>query len=183
MIWRGAAFALLIPGHALACACCADPGERFEYQVSFGEYERGELASLQADGPAFVFQTACGTDCIQGIDALQDEYDVSINVEESDLVFGIEGHGELTFEMPDTFTYYGVDLSPTEDAQPTVLYTEMRFRSRVITSGDFSSGRSAELVISGEGNICISAQAMEHWRLSVSGDGVNYRLFGELSPR
>ena len=183
MILRLSALLLMIPGAALACACCAERGERFEYEVALGDYERGELARVRADGPAILYQTSCGLECVRGIARPKDSYDVTLSVSKDAVVFTMPGHGDLRFDLPASFAYFGTDTNPTGDAGNVPFYTELRFLGAVTGSGDFEGSAPAELVISGAGNICIGAGGFDHWRLRVAGEGVDYRLFGALTPR
>lgn len=187
MIRAAVILAVLWPAGALACACCAERGERFAYDMELGAYEMDQLGQVAAQGPAHLFLTACGTVCVKGIDDPQERYAVALETGDGavTLVLGDEGgqaRGRIVFTMPQAFTYAGVDTDPLSESRSVALYTELRFRGRAEGQGDFAGGM-AELVISGRGNMCIGAGGFDHWRLEVHADGVDYRLFGGLGRK
>ena len=68
---RGLALSLALTamaGQALACACCADRGERDVIEVTRDAYIEGEFGYLRSDGRAELFVTPCDLDCVRGID-------------------------------------------------------------------------------------------------------------------
>lgn len=177
----------VLPGAALACACCADPGTRFKDVAELGDWEVAEIARLSPTSPARLYLSACGMDCVGGIADPQTAYDVTMDATESGLTLTLSDRrgprGELTFAWPDSYTWFGVDTA-LGGRGDTELYTEMRFRGAVSGTGDFAlqSPQQAELVLSGSGNMCITARSFDGWMLSVSDEAAQYRLFGTLSP-
>lgn len=181
---------LMLPGGALACACCAERGERFAYEVQMGRYEQGELARLSAEGSARLFVTDCGFDCVRGISAPQDEYDVALTVNEAGLRFGFadqggRARGALQMNWPERYVFSGVDTEPMAQSPDARLYSELRLAGEVTGSGDFAGGAPLEatLIFAGRGNMCFQAAGLTHWVLDVSGEGAGYRLFGALRAR
>ncbi|QGX98179.1 hypothetical protein EI983_07760 [Roseovarius faecimaris] len=181
---------LMLPGAALACACCAERGERYAYQVEMGGYERAELARLRADGAAKLFVTACGLDCVTGLTDPQLDYGVEISVDEGGVTFGFadaqgRARGGLEMAWPEGYVLSGVDTDPLSDAPDAQLYTEMRLTGTARGTGDFASDGplSATLIYAGRGNMCLQAAGLTHWSIDVAGEGVNYRLFGGLTAR
>ena len=180
--------ALLWPAGALACACCAERGERFAYDMALGDYEIAQIATLKADGPAHLFLTACGMACVQGVRDPQERYSVQLEAAPDALRFLLSdadgvARGSLSLTLPERFIYFGVDTEPLVQASGMTLYTEMRLPGRATGTGDFSGVEGAELVLSGPGNMCIGAKNLAHWRLELRGEGVDYRLFGGLTSR
>jgi len=175
-----------LPGTALACACCADPGTRFQDEVELGEWEISEIARLAPMGPANLYQTACGLDCVEGIENPQTTYDVSIGTTDDGITFtlgdGSGPGGDLHFTWPDSYTWFGVDTSFAAEGD-TQIYTELRFRGTVAATGNFAQNGplQAELVFSGFGNMCISTQSFSGWTLNVSDEAAQFRLFGTVS--
>lgn len=173
----------LLPGAAFACACCADPGTRFEQNVVRGNWEVEEISRLTPTSPARLYLTACGMECVEGLADPRPTYAVEFDVSDTAMTFTLgEGGGTLTFPWPDDYTWFGADtaLSGSGDAD---VYTELRFRGAVTGTGDFfiESQADAELVLSGQGNRCISARSFDGWTLSISDETAQYRLFGTLA--
>lgn len=183
LLWLGTAFAPAIaPGAALACACCADPGARFEQEVARGNWEVEEIARLAPTSPARLYLTACGMECVVGIDEPRPSYPVAFEVTGRAMTFELgEGDGTLTFPWPGDYTWFGADTALSGEGV-TRLYTELRFRGSVTGTGDFAGDgpAEAELVLSGRGNRCITARSFEGWSLTVYDDKAQYRLFGTL---
>lgn len=181
---------LMLPGAALACACCAERGERFAYEVQVGGFEQGELARLSAEGPAKLFVTACGLECVKGLKDPQYEYGVTLSVNDAGLRFDFadpdgDERGALQMGWPASYVFSGVDTDPMAQAPDAQLYSELRLAGEVTGSGDFAGEEPMEatLVFAGRGNMCFQAAGLTHWVLDVSGEGVSYRLFGALRAR
>lgn len=172
-----------LPGAALACACCAEKGTWFDERMALGDYEREELAKLRAEGPAILFLTACGMECIQGIEDPKDNYAVEMSLSDDALTFLLGDHGDVRFSLPDSYEFFAVDTDPTKDGSAPKVYTEVRLDGTVTGRGDFEGEADAQLILSGPGNMCISARNLAHWRLSVIGEGLDYRLLGALTLR
>ena len=183
MIRALAALALLLPGQALACACCAEPGERST--ITHAIQHAGDVgAAMARAGQAHLFTTACGYECVEGIVDPDDLYDLKVDNAAGDVVIsltGASGTGELHLALPATFTQFKVDLEP-EIAPMTALYVERRFTVGVTGHGAFKTDWPlvGELVLSGFGNHCQDALESTHWTLGVDQVGARYRLFGRF---
>lgn len=172
----------------LACACCADPGQRDSYDIEFTDFERAQIAELAPAGPAKLFVTACDLDCVKGITAPQYAYQVQIAVTEAEVAIiladdGGAERGALSLPLPGRYGLFAVDTAPHEDARiETTLFTEMRLQGALVGRGDFAAatGAEAELVLSGFGNACLDITSMANWMLNARGEGVDFRLFGAL---
>lgn len=177
----------LAPAAALACACCADPGARFEQVAGLGDWEISQIAALSARGPARLYVSACGMECVAGIDTPRDSYDVEMRADENGLTFkmstGKTARGQIVFAWPDAYTWFGTDTNLDARDGAAELYTELRFVGSVTGSGDFAGdGPSrAELVFSGSGNTCITTRSFDGWMLSVRDERADYRLFGAVA--
>ncbi len=171
-----------LPSAALACACCADPGTRFEDRVELSDWVISEIQAVTATGAARMYQTACGMDCVAGINDPRESYPVQFAADEDALELRFDGAGSLRLGWPETYTWFGADADLSDSAGPTWLYTELRLRGSVSGTGDFAETAAvpAELVLSGTGNLCVGAASFQNWTLSVAGEGVSYRLFGTL---
>lgn len=176
---------LLMPVQALACACCAERGTRETHLLSLEAFEQSEFARLQADSEAWVFQTACGLECVKGIETPQDSYDVTLGFSPGQVVFDMGTHGALVFEMPGTYLRSDVDTSPSATASAPAVYTELRMVGVVTGSQDFAGvgPNQAVLVLSGFGNMCLSADSLRHWSLEVRDEEIAFQLFGALQAQ
>ena len=174
-----------LPTAALACACCADAGARFQDQVELGEWEISEISRLAPVGPAQLYQSACGLDCVGGIENPQTTYDVDIKVTENGMAFtlgGATGRGAA---------WYSPGRTIIRGSGPIPIWTGKAAHSLYRTAVSRHRGRdrrfrpgwsiAAELVLSGFGNMCITAQSFSGWTLSVADETAQYRLFGQIS--
>ena len=172
----------LLPGAAFACACCADPGTRFEQDVARGNWEVKEISRLAPTSPARLYLTACGMECVEGIEDPRPTYPVAFDVSDNGIAFSFgEGDGTLIFPWPADYRWFGADTALSGEGE-TALYTELRFRGSVAGTGDFANEgpTEAELVLSGQGNRCITARSFDGWSLTVYDETTQYRLFGTL---
>ncbi|MCP5036473.1 MAG: hypothetical protein GY945_02620 [Rhodobacteraceae bacterium] len=171
---------------AFACACCADPGERFTRSFTPDAYALEEFARLENEGPAQLFLTACGEDCVRGISEISFDYNVDWHLENHLLrVVTHDPAGTIAVSLGDNVTRFSVDTAPMSHAMNTPLYTEFRFNGEIHADGIFANadGAVGDLVLAGETNHCWSADALSHWILQVSGEGADFRLFGGLAAR
>ena len=180
---------LMLPGAALACACCAEKGERFERQIDFDYAVINQLATLEPVQPARLFLTACGMECVVGVVDPQEAYDVVIAVGEAGVEFDFsdtEGRyrGTIGMNWPAPFTLTGVDTDPTGEGHDPALYLELQMRGKSYGTGDFATIQLAEteLVFSGHGNMCFDPGLLDNWVLTVRDEGVDLRLFGAVEP-
>lgn len=149
-----------------------------------GDWEASEIAQVTPTGPARLYLSACGLDCVHGIANPQSDYEVAFEVDENGLKLALGATGErgtIVFPWPESYTWFGTDTDLA--AEGGDIYTELRFRSAVAGSGDFAQemAQEAELVLSGFGNSCITLRSFQGWILSVSGAEAEYRLFGTFS--
>lgn len=179
-------FALLLglpASPALACACCAEKGERVTQSFARGDYEDEELSQLGDLGTAQVFTTACGLECVVGIDGEAYEYAVALSLENGEALLRMsDGSGALRVALPPEIMSFAVDTDPLSDANHVVLYRELRMVGPVSGTGVFvaADGAQAEIILAGEGNQCWSAADFSHWLLDVRGERAEFRLFGGL---
>lgn len=182
---------LFAASQALACACCAEPGQRNLVTEPFGGYATEELVSLQFADRATTFMTACDQDCVEGISVFSDGYKAEAKwTDDGALHFDLtadkaEGSGSLTLSRPKDMTLFTTDPTPGSNAGMVQLYTEWRVQAPVTGTGAFKAVNpkttTATLIIHGTGNSCVSTVGMTHWTLDVEGDGVDFRLFGKLN--
>ncbi len=178
----------LVPAAAQARPCDAAPGARFEHEIALGEWERHEIGRVAPAGPARLYLTRCGMDCVRGIRAPQPAYDAAFEVNETGirviLSSGGAERGTLRMAWPERYVWFGADPELSLRRRAT-LYNELRLFGEVIGSGDFATPApvEAELVLSGKGDMCVLARNFDGWTLSVAGETAAWRLFGRLRGR
>ena len=168
-------------GQALACACCADRGERDVIEVTRDAYIEGEFGYLRSDGRAELFVTPCDLDCVRGIDDPVYDYAVTLDLSGWAMELRLsDGAGMLRMEFPYGLERFVVDPEPLRDRPNVILYNEFRVQGVVSASGVFteSDRAQAELVLAGQTNHCWSAADLNHWILDVKGEIADFRLFG-----
>ncbi|MBY6162722.1 hypothetical protein KUV73_17680 [Mameliella alba] len=179
----------VIATKAWSCACCTDPGVRLTSSGPISAYEAGELAMLQPAARAGLYMSACGADCVQGVQDPASAYGVVFTLGEAfwtlDLkAEGTEATGTLRLTLPSSMDRRAVDPRPDPDGVMPVLLHEWRLVLPVAATGAFAAadGATGELILSGEGNHCVMADSFTHWSLSVTAPEVSFRLFGRLTP-
>lgn len=178
-----AAAAQLAAAPVFACACCADPGQRSEWQMDMDNHDREFRAELKATGPVRVFMTACGEECVGGIDGVVDEYAGAVTFDGAGFSITLaDGSGAISMAYPAEFTWFAVDPGPVLEAHGQ-LYSELRHDGTVAATGRFraADGAPARLVIAGVSNACYTAGQYGRWSLDVHHGAADFRLFGDLA--
>jgi hypothetical protein len=172
---------------AMACACCSDPGTRFEAVVDVSDFHRDQLRGLEFAKDAELFMTEAGEDSVKGITTIAEKYQLAVKMEEKQwrLTFQTEDgkSGTLTLPFPVKLGSFQVD--PREGRKSAgggpLLYKEWRWEGTPSTTGIFQKGATRfSLVLQGHGNRCDGGDDFSHWRLEVTGKGVSYALYGAL---
>ena len=176
-------------GDASACACCTEPGQRFEKSGAIESYERGELAQVKFAPTARLFIRNDFPDSISGIRSPSDQdYQVAVTSKGPDLVFAFRDTagltGSIVFTLPKTFTRFEVDPRDPSTAQggngPT-LYKEWRLQGLAKLDGNMADkGKWAHvrLILQGTGNSCTSAYDFSSWTIEVTGKNIGFRFLG-----
>lgn len=179
---------LLLPDRALACACCAEPGE---YRISFdrtSEYELGVLQRMRFGPTAHLFTTAAD---------LEEDGKGLLDPSESYSLTGLligrqwklnfrdgNKNGTLSFSVPAKLLSYRADIEPKAGSVDPTLYKEWRMEGRVNGTGLFRAGIVGPtkyfLVFQGRGNNCNDESDFTHWRLEITGKRARYAFYGEL---
>ena len=195
------------PGLLMACACCADPGERIETISSMTETEIDLLDRLRFGGEADFYLPAGALDDDRdqpetGHPVQPEGYALKVEMAGDRLVFHLEGgegrHGSLTIGIPKQFWVFAIDPTPGGNGQEpveTVLRKEWSLATTVTGSGVFATSdgepRGALLMLLGTGNRCDMAGDFTHWTLDVvdflnvetdgdQDDPLLYRMYGRL---
>lgn len=200
-----AAFGMIAPSNALACACCAEPGTYSIWTGKAGEYQLGLLGEMEFDKAAALYMTAAGFDNIKGLSELEKdfeseswtaspgEFDLTNTFAAKTWKFSFKTPtgkvGTLTLPMPVQMLQFKVDIHDEEDRpNGPLLYKEWRFKGIVSSgTGIFKSSiirpTTYFLVLQGRGNGCDNAEDFTHWHLEINGKRADYEFFGKLSLR
>jgi hypothetical protein len=186
------ALSLLVQaGHARACACCAEPGQRIEATAPLSSYERGELERLRFAKAAKLYVTAAGFDAVSGVSDPSERYEVGHTRQGGVWTFTFKNPkgnaGALSFTLPTNIEAFFVDPHDGNPSVPTdpLLYKEWRLAAPLTATGIFKPGAAGaptvRLILHGRGNACTSAEQFSAWTLEVSGPRAHYTLFGALA--
>jgi hypothetical protein len=186
-----AAFAVanLFAGEAWSCACCSEPGERRAEPVAIDDYVAEQLGEITVAGPATLYTTVCGYDCVKGIDDPADSYAVKLSRTGGQWRFTFRGNaarqsGMLSFQFPATVFTFAVDPTPGTGTTSPALYKEWRLAAPVAGTGVFAAGMtgnpSATFILHGAGNSCDQPEDFTNWSLVVTGPGAEFTFFGSL---
>ncbi len=181
---------LAAPVWGRACACCAEPGTRFEHSRALDEYLTIVLRQLKTAATARLFTTV-DDEAVKGLRTVEDSYTVRAAIGTGNkwvytLADAKGTTGVLTLTVPPRYKAFGVDLNALDTTDGMVrLYKEWRFAGTAVATGPFFSapGGTAlrySLVLSGDGNMCDDAYNFYEWHLEVTGRGVAFTLFGAL---
>lgn len=180
---------LLVPVRALACACCADPGQ---YSISFGKPEASqiELMKQMRFGDATRFTTEAEEETVPGLPNAADTYSVngSLFGHLWKLIFNnADKAGTLNLPLPTKILKFSADIHDGQigGGGGPVLYKEWRFEGMAAGTGLFKSGFVAPakyfLVLQGRGNNCDNADDFTHWRLEIRGRRARYAFYGPMA--
>lgn len=187
---RGALFAAMIglggvmtsAGAALACACCADVGQRTEMVVVIDAFLASELERLRPE-PIAVIRNAAGGEDIAAtlvIEKIEGVWVFSFTT--------INGAvGTLSARMPQTLDFIAVDETPTVARQNVELAKVATLASATVATGFFAgdagtAAAQAIMSIEGRGNNCTDAAQFTGWRVDVNVGDDSYQIFGALGP-
>lgn len=186
--------ALILPGAALACSCCADPGDWFRQTTKVEESDIELVNHLKFSDRADLFRAMYSPE-ISGIHIkLRDVYLFNLQLIRVKRNWAwllrtlTEGDvGVLRLQIPDTVERFRTDLKgrPHTRHFPTIeLYKEMRFEGKIIGEGIFKTKKNSDarfkLILQGRGNICDSVDDYRSWVLIVSGPDSVFTLHGEF---
>jgi hypothetical protein len=174
---------------ALACACCANPGQRSVRTVPLDADKRDEISQLRFARTAQLYTGEAEPEDVKGIATPSAQYDLNVAWENDRLVFALRDRrarvGTLSLARLRTISQFEVD--PRNDAGSglgPVLYKEWTLTSPAAGSGVFSAGlgpgQELSLILHGRGNSCTSIDQFKHWTLVMRGPKANYKLFGDL---
>jgi hypothetical protein len=175
---------------AQACACCTEPGQRFESNGPIDAYIAAELARIRFAPTAVLYSDAGFPDSIQGFaNPSTDPYAVRASIGNGVNFDFRDASGRvsrLQFPFSRTMARFEVDPRSTVGHAPPngpSLYKEWRLSGPARVGGAVLNPRAtavATLILHGGGNSCSSAADFKGWTLSVKGPGVAFTFLGEL---
>ena len=197
-----AAFALVFPSNALACACCAETGTYWLRTGKVETYELDLLKEMKFASDAALYMTEAGFDGIKGLSALEKDFEseswtaapadfslvnsFAAKTWKFDLKTPTGKTGTLSLPMPAQILQYSVDIHDGSDrGLGPLLYKEWRFKGVVASgTGIFKSSivrpTSYFLVFQGRGRACDEVSNFGYWRLEITGKNADYAFFGKL---
>jgi hypothetical protein len=182
-------FVARLASPALACACCANRGQRNVATVALDFGKRQEIESLRFAGKATLFTGEGDVDDIEGIATPAGTYTLTAKWLEDRLVLSFRdaaGHtGTLSLVRPGTISVFEVDPRDRPDkGQGPRLYKEWKLSAPAAGGGVFQPGVAPRqiltLILQGGGNSCTSGIDFSHWTLVMQGPKANYTMFGDL---
>ncbi|NNE68143.1 MAG: hypothetical protein HKN33_16385 [Pyrinomonadaceae bacterium] len=177
------------PYNVLACACCAEPGDHFEYESELKEFEINVLSDIGL-ASSTLFTDAGYPETIKGIDPLGESFSVTGSLQGN--VFKLEFTDDkarkaaLNLWRPKKIETFGVDQDPLKKERGmVVLYKELRLKYRVQSATGFlENGIDADteykLILQGRGNGCLDASNFDTYILQIKGNKARYSFFGKL---
>jgi hypothetical protein len=181
--------ALALPGDALACACCSNPGQRIVEVVPLDAKKRAVLKALRFAPKAELYMTEAGPESYQGIDSELSQYAFKAAWQGDRIVFTLDdGHGyagTLTLDLPGRISIFEVDPRNTkETGAGPLLYKEWKVTGKVSGTSKFAKNAEPKqlltLIAQGSGVSCTSADSFAHWSLVMQGPKANYMFYGAL---
>ncbi|NNE87869.1 MAG: hypothetical protein HKN27_07310 [Silicimonas sp.] len=179
-------FVLASTSTAVACACCAEPGFRATTNFEMEDWLSEEIARIKINGEAHLYTGACWPDCTRGIKDPQETYDASLVISEDvwQLDFAAQDApgGTLRWTTPDDLSFFRADTTPEAGSGDAILYAEVRMRIELAGSGVFTGSlMPAELVLTGQSNVCLDASRLQNWHLIVGTEEASFHFFGDLA--
>jgi hypothetical protein len=182
------------PARAGMCACCVDPGERYERTGKLYDFEFEIINNLKLYAVARLYSTDAFPHGFKGMSAADESTlakDYRLRASQNGRKWTLNftrndgKRGALIFTLPTTATQFGADLNTDlrkEPQDPGHIYKEVRLKGTVVGTGMFAAGNSVGtrfvLTLQGYGNRCMSESDFRSWTLAVSGPRASYRFYG-----
>ena len=177
---------------ALACACCADPGGRYERSDVLSDWDFSELQRLRSDGVVEIHYTDCGEDCIFGIAPIDEWHNSTILVGLDGVTLTLASKQSelpsvtLIADAPEKFSWLATDPAPgSRGVSPGGLYSETILPLTMQGAGPSWTGGTnsfhARLILIGQSTACMEMSRNTHWMLDVETEDITFRLFGKFA--
>ena len=186
-----AGFQFLFAGNGNACACCANPGDRYVSSKNIDAHERDILNSFKFSVTAHVSGEQALED-IRGVTLKS--YDLSVSVERTSKLWtfslddGAGNSGRLFFSLPSRIRLFQVDTHSSVGQKSaggrTLLYKEWKLitkaRGTGMLAGSVGGKQRAALIFHGRGNRCPNPEDFTAWTLVLYGPKAEVTFFGKL---
>lgn len=190
-----------------ACACCAEPGARFEGRVPFDGGMRDELARIAFSSSAWLYTTAAFPEGTKGLAEPQTErYRATWSTGSDGWRLTLESksgkRGTLGLPRPSHVLKREMHIPPQaaggtptkeddriyDEQRDISLYREWHLVGPVSGEGPLvaaiGKAAKARLILHGQGNSCASSIDFYFWTLIVTGPNAGFTLMGRLAqPR
>jgi hypothetical protein len=186
----GALVLLAIVGYtppADACACCSDPGERFESTAKIEPLEMRELGRVRFGRQVRVYENDAWPEHILGINEPSTSYDLAFARTGDRWTFTLKDAkgrtGTLSFVTPVMLESFFADLHDQKPNTDVALYKEWRLKAQLSATGIFAGAGAAtiRLILQGRGNSCTDAAQFKNFTIDVTGPTARFTLFGNLA--
>lgn len=182
------------PETARACACCADPGLRFNHEQEIDDVVGPELDKIRLAPDARLYTDAADwEEAILGFNNPDRSTDYAVTLARDagrwTVTFAdAKGNsGSIVVTLPERIEIFAADPTPGDGSGTnTTLYKEWRLSGPMYGTGMFELRTRGlvrpQFIFHGRGNGCTFAEQFTHWTLDVNGPGARYRFFGRLDP-
>jgi hypothetical protein len=171
-----------ISGEALACACCSEPGQRFDRSEVPDAYIRGELALLKFGNTAKGSREGTPVAQVYRLKASRIKREVALTLTDA-----MGGTGRIVIPLPKMMSRQEYDAgkgdAKSAGGGPDIT-KEWRFEGPAKLSGIVARGGthgSATLILRGHGNSCAAAPDFTHWTLAVAGRASKLEMVGTFA--
>jgi hypothetical protein len=188
-----------LSGNIFACACCAEPGTRFNFTGKTDQFTRDLVKEISLAEKADIYMTEAGFDMVDGLEPIRKEDEATTGMIDFFSTASFSGKVwqitlktpkglSATYSLPVPLRYseFKVDIHDEEDRpNGPWLYKELRFEGLVTATGFAKAGAirntKYSLVFQGRGNGCNNPDDYSHWRLDIDGPKADYAFFGKLA--
>lgn len=172
----------LMAAQAFASACAVDSGVRIE-NLEEAAFHLPEDEPIKVKGEAYLYLSACGFECVLGIENPQESYPYELMLSAKEGVLDFGDAGIIRFETP-----YEIEVLIADRAfdpnGASAVFRELRIDILGQGTGSFGKAleryHSARLILSGKGGACPDISAYSHWRFDVIGEIADYAIYGEM---
>ena len=186
-----AGFQFLFAGNGNACACCANPGDRYVSSKNIDAHERDILNSFKFSVTAHVSGEQDPED-IRGVTLKSHELTVQVERTPKLWTFslndGAGNSGRLFFSLPSRIRLFQVDTHSSFGRKSAgggpLLYKEWKLitkaRGTGMLAGSVGGRQRAALIFHGRGNQCRNPEDFTAWTLVLYGPKAEVTVFGKL---
>ena len=186
------AAAALPPNDVLACACCSDPGDRFERTEPLADYTREVLLAVRFDPAAQLYADAGFPETVKGVIAPNaGAYRVAWSVADNRLLLSAtdpaKAVGTISIALPRRISTLAFDpQNASERPNGPILMRIWRLDGDAELTGIFAAKQKrakAQLILQGSGNRCATNTDFKSWTLELKARDVAFKLLGKTATK